>query len=80
MPGSGNIDHVEVVFLDDPVQVSVDKILSRRRPPVAQQHVLHVFEIQRSLQQRIIVEINLTDRQIVGRAPIGDYTAVRHVL
>ena len=61
----------EVIFLDDPVQMDVDEILPGRRAPVSQQHVLDVRERQRPLQQRIVVEINLADRQIIGRAPVG---------
>ena len=71
VPGAGDVDHVEVVFLDDPVQVRVNEVLPGRRAPVPQQHVLHVRERQRPLQQRIVVEINLADRQIVGGAPVG---------
>jgi hypothetical protein len=69
--GDGDIYHVEIVFLDLPVQMHIDKVLSWRRPPVSQQHVFHVRERQRPLQQRVVVQINLTDRQIVGDAPIG---------
>ena len=71
VPGAGDVDHVEVVFLDDPVQVHVDEVLPGGRAPVSQQHVLHVRERQRPLQQRIVVKINLADRQIVGGAPVG---------
>src|SRR5450756_2140262 len=42
VPGAGDVNHVEVVFLDDPVQVHVDEVLPRGRAPVAQQHVLYV--------------------------------------
>src|ERR1700682_637235 len=31
MPGAGDVNHVEVVFLDDPIQVHVNEILSGRR-------------------------------------------------
>ena len=55
VPGAGDVNHVEVVFLDDPVQVDVDEVLARRRAPVSQQHVLDVRERQRPLQQRIVV-------------------------
>jgi len=50
VPGAGDVDHVEVVLLDDPVQVQVDEILPRGCAPVAQQHVLHIRERQRPLQ------------------------------
>ena len=69
--GAGDVDHVQVVLLDDPVEMDVDEVLAGRRAPVAQQHVLHVRERQRPLQQRIVVEINLADRQIVGGPPVG---------
>ena len=69
--GAGDVDHVEVVFLDDPVQVRVDEVLPGGRAPVSQQHVLHIRERQRPLQQRIVVKIDLADRQIVGGAPVG---------
>ena len=71
MPGAGDVDHVEVVLLDDPVQVRVNEVLPRRRSPMPEQHVLHIRERQRPLQQRIVVEINLADRKIVGGAPVG---------
>jgi len=69
--GSGDIDHVEVVLLDDPVQMYVDEVLPGGRAPVPQQHVLDVRQGQRPLQQRIVIEINLSDRQIVGGAPVS---------
>ena len=71
VPGAGDVNHVEVVFFDDPVQMHVNEVLPGRRAPVSQQHVLHIRERQRPLQQRIVVKINLADRQIVGGAPVG---------
>ena len=73
--GAGHVNHVEVVFLDDPVQVHVDEVLPGGRAPVSQQHMLHIRERQRPLQQRIVVKINLADRQIVGGAPVGVHFA-----
>jgi hypothetical protein len=71
VPGAGDVDHVQVVLLDDPVQVDIDEVLPRRRPPVPEQHVLHIGEHQWPLQQRVVEEIDLPDRQIVGGAPVG---------
>ena len=62
VPGTGHVDHVEVVLLDDPVQVDVDEVLPRRRSPVPQQHTLDVRGGQRSLEQRIVVEVDLSNR------------------
>src|SRR5438552_5124123 len=67
---ASDVNHVEVVLLDDPVQVHVDKILPRRRSPMSQQPGLDLFVPQRSFQQRIIEKINLPDRQIIRRPPI----------
>jgi len=71
MPRARDVDHVDVVFLDDAIQMDVDEVLSRSRAPVPEQHVLHVRERKRALQERIVVEIELADRQIVGGAPVG---------
>ena len=75
VPGAGDVDHVEVVLLDDPVQVRIDEVLPGRRAPVPQQHVLHIRERQRPLQQRVVVQINLADGQIVGGPPVGIHLA-----
>ena len=52
VPGAGDVNHVEVVFFDDPVQMHVNEILPRGRAPVSHQHSLHIRERQRPLQQR----------------------------
>src|SRR5205085_105183 len=75
-PGSavsraGDIDHVQVLLLDDPVEVDVDEIQSRRRAPVAQQAGLDVLALQGLLQQGIVVKINLADGQVVCGAPVS---------
>ena len=36
VPRAGDVDHVEVVFLDDPVQMHVDEVLAGGRSPVSQ--------------------------------------------
>ena len=41
--GPGDVDHVQVVLLDDPVQVDVDEVQARRGAPVAQQPRLDVL-------------------------------------
>ena len=40
-------------------------------PPVPQQPRLHVLDGKRCLEQRVVEEINLADRQIVRGAPVG---------
>ena len=70
MPGAGDVDHVEVVLLDQPVQVDVDEVQTWRRSPMAEQPRLDVLLCQGLLEQRVVVEIDLTDRQVVGGPPI----------
>ena len=67
---AGDVDHVQIVRVDDAVQVDVDEVQSRRRAPVAEQARLDVRQRERLFQQRIVVEIDLPDRQVVRRAPI----------
>ena len=70
MPGPGDVDHVEVVLLDHPVQVGVDEVQSGRGPPVAEEPRLDVLLGQRLLEQRVVVEVDLADRQVVGGPPV----------
>ena len=42
VPRPGDKDHIQVVLLDDPIQMNVDEIQSRRRAPVAKQPRLDV--------------------------------------
>jgi hypothetical protein len=70
MSGTGDVDHVEVVLLDHPVQVDVDEVQTRRGSPVAEEPRLDVLLGQRLLEQRVVVKIDLADRQVVGGAPV----------
>ena len=71
MAWPSNIDHVEILLLDDTVQMHVDEVQPRRRAPVTEQARLDVRARQRLLQQGIVVEVNLSDGQVIGCAPIG---------
>ena len=71
MAGTGDVEHIQVILLDDPVQMHIDEVLARRRAPVPDHQRLYVRQFQRLLEQGIVVEINLADRQIVGGAPVG---------
>jgi hypothetical protein len=56
---------------DQPVQMDVDEVQPGRRAPVAEQPRLDVIELERRGEQRVVEEIDLPDRQVVGRAPLG---------
>src|ERR1017187_74181 len=42
MSWAGDVNHVEIVFLDDTVEVHVDEVLSWSSAPMSEEHVLHV--------------------------------------
>ena len=43
---AGHVNHVEVVFFDDPVQMRINKILARGRAPMAQQHMFDIRKLE----------------------------------
>jgi hypothetical protein len=70
MPRAGNVDHVEVVLLDHPVQVNVDEIETGCGSPMTQKPRLDVILCEWLLEQRVVVEIDLANREVVGGPPV----------
>ena len=68
--GAGDVEHVQVVLRDDPVEVHVNEVLPRRRSPMADHERFHIRERQWPFQQRIVIQIDLADRQVVRRPPV----------
>jgi hypothetical protein len=52
--GTGDVEHVEVVLLDQPVEVHVDEVEPACNSPVAEQARLDVGQFERLFEQRII--------------------------
>jgi hypothetical protein len=71
MTGSHHIDHVQIVLDDQAVEMDVDEVEAGGGPPVAEEPRLDVLSLQRLFQQRIVLQVDLADREIVGCAPIG---------
>ena len=71
MPRPDDVDHVEVVALDDPVEVNVEHVQIRRRAPVAEKSRLDVIALQWFAQQRVVEQVDLPDREIVGCSPVS---------
>ena len=69
--GADDVDHVEIVLDDQPVQVGVDEIEPRGRPPMPEQARLDVVDGKGPVQKRIVFEVDLADGEVVRRAPIG---------
>ena len=68
---AGDEDRVEVARDDHAVQVRVEEVEPGRRAPVAEQPRLDVLERQRLAQQRVVEQVDLADREVVGGAPPG---------
>ena len=68
--GTGDVDHVEIMQSDRPVQMDVDEILPGRRSPMPDHKRLDMRQRERLAQHRICVEVDLTHREIVGGAPV----------
>jgi hypothetical protein len=64
-------DRVEVVSSDRAVEVDVDEVEPGSRAPVAEQPRLDVLEPQRLAQQRVVQQVDLSDREVVRRPPVG---------
>ena len=47
MPGTDNVDHVEVIALDDAVQMHIEKIQTWCGSPMTQQAWLAMFPLER---------------------------------
>ncbi len=71
VPRADDIDHVQVITLDDPVEVGAEHVQAGRRSPVAEQPRLDVLPQQRLPQQRVVQQVDLPDREVVGRPPVG---------
>ncbi len=71
VPGTSDVEHAEVVLLDHPVQVGVEKVQARRGTPVAEEAGLDVLLGEGLFQEGVVVEVDLPHREIVGRAPVG---------
>jgi hypothetical protein len=68
--GAADVDRVEVVFFDQPIEVDVGKGLTGVRAPMAQQPRLCVLQSQRLSQQRVGLEVQHTEAQIETGTPI----------
>ncbi len=69
--GPGEIDHVQVILTDQPVQMGIDKVLAGDGTPMAHDLFLDVFGLQGLPQQGIVQQIELPRGKIIGCAPPG---------
>ena len=69
--GTDDVDRVQVPVPDDPVHVDIDEVQARRRAPVAQQSRLDVLRLEGLPQERVVQQVDLSDRQVVRGPPVG---------
>ena len=65
-----DIDRVEVVLVDEPVEVDVGEALTGVRSPVAQQPRLGVLQAKRLPEQRVGLQVQHTQTEIEAGAPV----------
>jgi len=71
--GSGQIDHIQIIVPDDPVEVGIYEILAGAGSPVPDDGLLKIFGNQRPFEQRIVKQIELAGSQIICGAPVCIY-------
>ncbi len=71
VPGPGDEKHGAPLPDNHAIEVRVDEIEAGRRAPVAEQARLDVVERERHPEQRVVVEIDLSHGEVIGRAPVG---------
>ena len=64
-----DIKHIQVILVDDPIQMRINKILAGDRAPVSNRMHFQIIFFDRSTQQGIVFQINLTNRQVIGCTP-----------
>ena len=67
----GDVDRVQLPGADRAVQVHPDQVQAGRRAEVPEQPRLDVLGAQRLAEQRVVEQVDLPDRQVVRRAPVG---------
>ena len=66
-----DIEHVEIVRLDQTIKVHIDEVLPWRCSPMANHQGFDMRKRERLLQKRIVTKIDLPHRDVVRRPPIG---------
>ena len=78
--GSGHVDGVQVARTDRTVEMRIDEIQTWGGAKVTEQPRLHVLWPKRLPHKRVVEQIDLADREIVSRAPVGvDQTKLRRL-
>ena len=66
-----DVDHIQVIVLDEPVEMNVEEVQPGCCSPMPEQARLDLFKLERDFQKRVVPQIDLTDGKVVRRAPIS---------
>ena len=61
MSWTGDVNDVRIVFFDEPIQMNVDEVLTRRSSPVTEQSRFDLLCFERFSQQGILKQVDLAD-------------------
>ena len=71
MAGPADVDRVQVVLVDQPVEVDVGERLAGVGAPVAQHARLDVLDLQRLAEQGVVLEVEHPQAQVEAGPPVG---------
>ena len=70
MPGPREVDRVQVVLLNQPVEMDVGKGLAGIRAPVTQHAWLYVLDLERLTEQGVVLEVQHPQAQVEAGTPV----------
>jgi hypothetical protein len=70
--GAGDVEDLIAGLADQPVELGVDEVEAGGGAPMAEEPRLDVLGAQRLAQQRVVLQVDLGDGEVVGRLPVGD--------
>ncbi len=70
MPRASDVNNIQIILPNGTVHVNVDEVQPGSCPPMSQEAGFYVLNLQGLFQQRIVTQVNLSHRQIVGRLPV----------
>src|SRR5699024_10463993 len=77
VPRTGQVDHLGLALADEPVEMDIDEAESWRGAPVPEQARLDVVRLQRAFEQRVLLQVDLADGEVVGRLPVAMHAPQR---
>src|SRR5262249_3163645 len=75
VPRADDVDHVQVIAFDDPVEMDAEHVQTRRGAPVTEQPWLDMFALERLLQEGVVEQVDLADGQVVQGPKVSVHLA-----